>query len=93
MGSFGMFFFALLVGVGIGAAAAYVIYQVLIQQTNARVLRLERELALIRANEEDKQQRLNEIFLAVAGLQRSTEERLSALKKNIEEYFTEAGAN
>jgi hypothetical protein len=88
-----MFFFAMLVGVGIGAAAAYVIYQVLIQQANTRMLRLERELALIRANEEDKQQRLNEIFLAVAGLQRSTEERLSALKNKIEEYFAEANAD
>ena len=93
MGSFGMFFLALLVGVVIAAAGAYVVFQILIQRTNARVLRLERELALIRASEEDKQQRLNEIFLAIAGLQRSTEERLANLRKNIEQYFADESVN
>jgi hypothetical protein len=88
-----MFFAALLIGIVIAAAGAYVVFQILNQRTNARVLRLERELALIRAGEADKQQRLNEIFLAIAGLQRSTEERLSDLRKNIERYFAAASVN
>lgn len=88
MSSWGLFALALLIGIAIAAAAAFVIFRILIQQTNARVLRLERELALIRAGEDDKQQRLNEIFLAVTGLHRSTEERLSSIREKIEQYFT-----
>lgn len=88
MSSWGLFFLALLIGIAIAAAAAFVIFRFLIQQTSARVLRLERELALIRAGEDDKQQRLNEIFLAVTGLHRSTEERLSSIREKIEQYFT-----
>ena len=91
MGSWGMFALTLLIGVAIAAAAAFVIFRVLIQQTNARVLRLERELALIRAGEDDKQQRLNEIFLALTGLQRATEERLSSIREKIEQYFSSNG--
>ncbi|MBM4262824.1 MAG: hypothetical protein FJ145_15515 [Deltaproteobacteria bacterium] len=87
MSSWGLFALALLIGIIISAAAAFVIFRMLIQQTNARVLRLERELALIRASEDDKQQRLNEIFLAVTGLHRSTEERLSSIREKIERYF------
>lgn len=87
MSSWGLIVLALLIGIAI-AAAAFVIFRILIQQTTARVLRLERELALIRAGEDDKQQRLNEIFLAVTGLHRSTEERLSRIREKIEQYFT-----
>lgn len=88
MSSWGLIVLALLIGIAIAAAAAFVIFRILIQQTTARVLRLERELALIRAGEDDKQQRLNEIFLAVTGLHRSTEERLSRIREKIEQYFT-----
>lgn len=88
MSSWGLFALALLIGIAIAAAASFVIFRLLIQQTNARVLRLERELALIRAGEDDKQQRLNEIFLAVTGLHRSTEERLSSIREKIEQYFS-----
>lgn len=87
MSSWGLFALALCIGFVVAAAAAFVIFRILIQQTSARVLRLERELALIRAGEDDKQQRLNEIFLAVTGLHRSTEERLSSIRAKIEQYF------
>lgn len=87
MSFLGMVLVAVLIGVGIAAVAAYVIFQILVGPTKARVLRLERELALIRASQDDKQARLNEIFLAVTGMQRSTEERLSNIREKIDQYF------
>jgi hypothetical protein len=93
MAFWGIFFGALLIGIGIAAIAAAVMVRMLIQQNHARVLRLERELALIRANEHDKQQRLNEIFLAVTGMHRSTEERLSNIRARIEQYFAVLSEN
>ena len=87
MSSWGMVLVAVLIGMGIAAVAAYVMFQLLIQPLKARVLRLERELALIRASEDDKQQRLNEIFLAITGIHKSTEERLNNIREKIDQYF------
>jgi uncharacterized protein HemX len=87
MSLFGIVLVAVLISIGIAVVAAYVMFQLQIQQSNARVQRLERELALIRASEDDQQQRLNEIFLAVTGMHRSTEERLSKIREKIDQYF------
>jgi len=87
MGYWGVFSVALLLGMSISAIAAYLMFRLMNQQTNARLMRLERELAIIRTNEDHKQQRLNEIFLAITGMHKSTEERLSGIHEKIDQYF------
>ena len=80
-------------GLSVGGAslAFYLLARQRAEQTHNRILRLEREIALVRISEDDKERKLNEIFGAVTSLQRTTEERLVKLRERIDEFLANGG--
>ena len=60
-------------------------------RANDRILRLEKEIELVRSREEDKEKKLSEILAAVNSLQRTTEERLHHLGQKVDEFLASVG--
>ena len=76
-----------------GAAAAilmtYLLCSVRLEQTNTRVLVLEKEIELIREREEANERKLIKILDAVTALRDATEERLDKLRERLDQLRAE----
>ncbi len=77
----------------LGAAAAilvtYLLCSVRLEQTNNRVLVLEKEIELIRTREQANEKKLIKIFDAVTALRGSTEQHLDKLRERLDQLRAE----
>ncbi len=73
----------------LGSAAAilvtYLLDSVRLEQTNTRVLALEKEIELMRSRDEANERKLMKIFDAVTALRGSTEEHLDKLRERLDQ--------
>ena len=72
-------------GTGVAILATYLICEARIDQTQNRVLVLEREMALARVRDEANEKKLTKIFEAVNALRESTEEHLRNVRDRLDE--------
>lgn len=79
--------------VTVGSAAAilvtYLLCSVRLEQTNNRVLVLEKEIELMRTREEANERKLTKIFDAVVALRGTTEEHLDKLRERLDQLRAE----
>jgi hypothetical protein len=77
----------------LGSAAAilvtYLLCSVRLEQTNTRVLALEKEIELMRTREETNDRKLMKIFDAVTALRGTTEEHLDKLLVRLDQLRAE----
>ena len=75
----------------VAALASYLLCSNRARRASERILRLEKELELVRSREEDREKKLSEILAAVGSLQRTTEERLHHLGQKVDEFLASVG--
>ncbi len=77
----------------LGSAAAilvtYLVCSIRLEQTNNRVLVLEKEIELMRSREEANEKKLTKIFDAVTALRDSTEQHLDKLRERLDQLRAE----
>ncbi|HWO41892.1 MAG TPA: hypothetical protein VNO43_08830 [Candidatus Eisenbacteria bacterium] len=83
----------LALGTGIAVVATYLICRARIEQTYARIIVLEREIALARLREEANEKKLTKILEAVTALREANDLQLSQLKARLDALLAEVASD
>ncbi len=87
MGEWTMWATFLAAGTGAAVVATYLLCRARIEQTEIRILALEREMSEARAREEANEKKLISIFEAVMELRETTDDQLTHLRHKLDQLL------